>query len=83
MVSSLVAEHGLLVHRLQQLWHMRSVVVVHRLSCSMACGIFLDQGWNPYSSHWQVDSYLLDRQGSPENGVLVWVSPEANSEKRI
>ena len=24
-----------------------SVVVVHGLSCSMACGIFLDQGSNP------------------------------------
>ena len=26
---------------------MGSVVVVHRLSCSAACGIFLDQGSNP------------------------------------
>ena len=24
-----------------------SVAVVHGLSCSTACGIFLDQGWNP------------------------------------
>ena len=27
-----------------------SVVVAHRLSCLAACGIFLDQGWNPPSS---------------------------------
>ena len=28
-------------------WHTGSVVVAHRLSCSAACGIFSDQGWNP------------------------------------
>ena len=27
--------------------HAGSVVVAHRLSCSSACGIFLDQGSNP------------------------------------
>ena len=49
-VASLVAEHGLQSHGLQQLWHVgsavvahglqsaASVVVVHRLSCSAACG---------------------------------------------
>ena len=31
-------------------------VVGHRLSCSEACGIFPDQGWNPCLVHWQVDS---------------------------
>ena len=30
--------------------------VVHRLSCSAACGIFLDQGSNLCPLHWQVDS---------------------------
>ena len=25
-----------------------------RLSCSVACGIFLDQGWNPCPLHWQM-----------------------------
>ena len=29
----------------------------HRLSCSMACGIFLDQGLNPCVLHWQADSW--------------------------
>ena len=33
-----------------------SVVVAHRMSCSRVCGIFLDQGSNPYPLHWQVDS---------------------------
>ena len=33
-----------------------SVVVVHGLSCSVACGILPDQGSNPRPLHWQVDS---------------------------
>ena len=37
----------------------------HRVSCSMACGIFLDQGSNPCILHWQVDSLPLSHQGSP------------------
>ena len=41
--------------------------MVHRLSCSAACGIFLDQGSNPCPLHWQVDSYSLYHQGSPSN----------------
>ena len=32
-----------------------SVVVSRGLSCSPACGIFLDQGLNPCPLHWQVD----------------------------
>ena len=33
-----------------------SVVVAHRLSWSVACGILPDQGWNPCPLHQQVDS---------------------------
>ena len=33
-----------------------SAVVTHGLICSVACGIFLDQGSNPFPLHWQVDS---------------------------
>ena len=33
-----------------------SVVVAHRFSCSEACGIFSDQGSNPFLLHWQMDS---------------------------
>ena len=38
---------------------------VHGLSCSMACGIFLDQGSNPCLLHWLADSLTLSPQGSP------------------
>ena len=47
-VASLATEHGLL--------HVGSVTVVFGISCSMACGIFLDQGFNQCPLHWQVDS---------------------------
>ena len=35
---------------------MSSAVAVHGLKCSAACGIFLDQGSNPYPLHWEADS---------------------------
>ena len=38
------------------LGHSGSVVVVHGLSCSKACGIFLAQGSNPSPLYWQTDS---------------------------
>ena len=59
---------GLRVHGFQQLWCVGSVVVArglqsagsvvvaHELSCSAACGIFLDQGSNPCPLHWQAVS---------------------------
>ena len=47
-----------------ELWGTRaSVVGAHWLSCSMACGIFLDQGSSPCPLDWQVDSQPLDHQG--------------------
>ena len=42
-----------------------SVIVAHGPSCSAACGIFPDQGWNPCPLHWQADSQPLRHQGSP------------------
>ena len=42
-----------------------SVVVVHGLYYSGACGIFMDQGSNPCPLHCQVDSYPLYHQRSP------------------
>ena len=42
-----------------------SVVVAHGASCSVACGIFPDQGLNPCPLHWQADSQPLHHQGSP------------------
>ena len=47
-----------------------SVVVAHGLSCSVTCGVFLDQGSNPCPLHWQVDSQPLCHQGSPTALVL-------------
>ena len=41
-----------------------SVLAVHRLSCSEACGVFQDQGRNPCFLHGQVDSQPLDHQES-------------------
>ena len=48
VVASLVVEHGL--------QSAGSVVVAHGLSCSAACGTFLDQGSNLCLLHWQADS---------------------------
>ena len=42
-----------------------SVVVAQGLSCTAACGVFLDQGSNPCPLQWQADSLPLDHQGSP------------------
>ena len=56
-VSPLVADPGL--------WSTSSIVVAHRLSCSRACGIFLDQESNLCLMHWQADSLPLSHQGSP------------------
>ena len=48
-----------------------SVIVAHGPSCSVACGIFPDQGSNPCPLHWQADSQPLRHQGSP---VLTWLN---------
>ena len=42
-----------------------SIVVAHRLSCSIGCGIIQDQGSNQCLLHWQADSLPLSHQGSP------------------
>ena len=47
-----------------------SVVVAHGASCSVACGIFPDQGSNPCPLHWQADSQPLRHQGSPHSVSL-------------
>ena len=44
-----------------------SVVVQHRLSCFVVCGIFLDQGLNLCPLHWQADSYPVHQQGGPQH----------------
>ena len=70
VVVSLLGEHGLSGARapivvVPGLWSTGSVVVVARLRCPVACGIFPDQGSNPYLLHWQADSLPVSRQGSP------------------
>ena len=58
------------MHGLQQLQQASSVAVVHGLSCSAACGSFLDQGSNSCLLDWQMDSLPLSHQGSPLFGVF-------------
>ena len=65
-----VSVHGLLIAVASfvvkwGLWSTGSVVLVHKLSCSKARGIFSHQGLNPCPLHWQEESYALDHQGSP------------------
>ena len=50
-----------------------SVVVAHGPSCSVACGIFPDQGLNPCPLHWQADSQPPRHQGSPRFFFFNWV----------
>ena len=51
-----------------------SVVAAHGPSCSVACGIFPDQGSNPCPLHWQADSEPLHHQGSPHFFILEYTS---------
>ena len=77
-VTSLVAAHGLwgtraltpVVSRLQS---TGSVVVVHGLSCSTTCGVFMAQGYNPCLLHWQVDSLPLSHQGSLREQLFYYI----------
>ena len=78
-----LGERGLLpgcdAHRLPQLrgehrvdaapglWGTGSVVVAQGLACSVARGIFPDQGSNPCLLHCQADSLPLSQWGSPSH----------------
>ena len=44
--------------------------MVHRLSCSSICGIFLDQGSNLCLLHWQADFLPLSHQQSRTHRIL-------------
>ena len=76
VVAVLVVEHGFQVRGFSSchtgsvvavpgLQSTGSIVVVHWLSCSVACGFFPDQGSNPCILHWKADSLLLSHQGNP------------------
>ena len=58
----------------QQLWFTGSRAQAQQLWCTgltaPACGIFLDQGSNLCSLHWQADPQPLHHQGSPWSDVL-------------
>ena len=53
-----------LEHRLSG--EQASIVVAHKLSCSEACGIFLDWGSNPCPLHRQAGAHPLCHQDSPK-----------------
>ena len=63
LVTSLVEEHRVQVHGLQQLQHTGLVAVAHGLRSAglvavleLGCPvIFLDQGWSLCPLHWQMD----------------------------
>ena len=52
-------------------WSPGSVVVAHRLSCSLVCAIFLDQALNPPLLRWQAGSSPLSHQGRPPPFVFL------------
>ena len=60
--NSLISVHGLfiavvsLADGARVLRCVCSIVVAYALSCPTACGIFPDQGLNPFPLHRQVDS---------------------------
>ena len=54
------------IFRAQALSIQASVAVAHRLGYSVVCEFFIDQGLNPCPLHWQVDSYPLCDQRSPD-----------------
>ena len=61
MLGLLISVASLFVeHRLYGVW--ASVVAALRLSCSMTCGIFLDQGWNPCPLHWRTLTHCAPRE---------------------
>ena len=53
------------------LWSAASTAVLHGLSCSKACGSFLDQGSNQCLLHWQASSLPLSRKGSSNLSILI------------
>ena len=53
-----------------------SATVTHRPGCSVARGIFLDQGSNPALLHWQVDALPLSHQECPYKWLFnMWKEP--------
>ena len=74
-VDSFFAVHGLSSCGLWVPKRAVSVVAMHGLSCSMACGIFPDQRSNWCLLYCQVDSLPPDHQGSPYTSLYVRYLP--------
>ena len=69
VLASLVAEHRPWGARASVIGAPRpqsagSLAEVHKLGCSLARGIFLDQAWKPNLLHWHADSLPRTQQGS-------------------
>ena len=47
-----------------------SIVVAHKLNCSVACGIFMDKGSNLCLLHWQANCLSLSQQESVLLAIL-------------
>ena len=66
-----------------------SIVVTHGLSCSEACGIFPDQGLNPYLLHWQAGPLPLSHHSSRflrdpvNNNHLHWYSTSQSTKEFV
>ena len=61
--------------------------MAHGLSCSVACGIFWDQGLNLSLLNWQANSLPLSHEGSPNlflgfSGGASGKEPEGQSRRR-
>ena len=70
MVASLAVEHRLYGAQASVvvgpgLWSTGSLAVVHGLSGSVVCGIFLDHGLNPHLMNCQVESSPLNHRERP------------------
>ena len=60
--------------QLPGLWSTGSIVVANRLSCSAACGMFLNQESNLYLLQWQADSsFNTEPPGNPQVMILNFI----------
>ena len=73
-VASLIVEPGL-----WGTWASVVAVPGHKLSCSTACGIFLDQGSNPCLLDWQANSLPLSHQENPHMAFKLFLSVNSST----
>ena len=73
-LAAVTAGYSLVAMR--RLLAVAALVAEHGLSCSVACGIFLDPGSNPCPLRWQADSQPLDHKESPHRHHLEQKEPD-------